>query len=128
MSERVGDGDPAYPVPSKGVSMHRVLGIVVALVSALVIVAPVAQASPLPSRELSSQQQVADTAGVPTIQGWAHICRRFETVGVRHFPGGPAFVQLRDSYLRRRLQQPGLGAQHAAVPRAGFCTARSASS
>lgn len=75
--------------------MRRVLGIAVALVSALVIVAPVAQASPLPSRELSPQEQMAGAEGGPTIQGWAYICRRFETVGVRHFPGGPAFVQLR---------------------------------
>jgi hypothetical protein len=75
--------------------MRRIRGIAVALVSAMVIVAPVAQASPAPSQELSSQAQPAGAGKDLAIQGWAFICRRYETVGVRHFPGGPAFVQLR---------------------------------
>jgi len=73
--------------------MRRILGTIIALVSAAVIAAPVAQASThSPQQQTQTQATVVD--GGATIQGWAYICRRYETVGVRHWPGAPAYVQL----------------------------------
>jgi hypothetical protein len=72
----------------------RLFGLLVALVSAVLLAAPVAQAAPQQNWAPASQEQTVMPDGGPTVQGWAFVCSRYVDVGVRHRPGGPAFAQI----------------------------------